>query len=208
MPPSPARLVPAGSLPDASGSCCVDCDLYWSPPYSDEESPPSAKRPASTMYLCHRCGRSPIAQSRYSDLAVCWECDRYLWWLEQSRKAEQFLEEFNASESGHRPNADHHIISVEVVQNDPRHTDSGARCLSRPGGSDCRALARDVCACGLVNAQNCPSKENHHCHDSVPGRQLACATLISEVSHALKTIRQCSKRLKTACAALHSSDFC
>jgi hypothetical protein len=49
-----------------------------------EESPPTAKRPASTLNLCIRCGRRPIAQSRYSDIAVCWECDQYLWWLEQS----------------------------------------------------------------------------------------------------------------------------
>ena len=170
------------------------------------------KRPASTLKMCNRCGRKPIAQCRFSDLAVCWSCDQYLWWLNQSRAAQKFLDEFHASETGNRPlqlpSATQRITSAVDVQSSPRHSASAAERLSNVGGSDCSNIAREECVCGFPNAQSCPSKENHHCRMSSAGCQHACATLISEVSRALTTISHCSKRLKTACAAFDSSDVC
>ena len=131
MRPSPTSKLPAGTLSDASGCWCVDCDLFWSPSLSDydEESPPPVKRSACTMHLCQRCSWSPIAQCSYSDLAVCWSCDQYLRWLEKSRAAQKFLDEFLASESGNRPNelpsADYPNITADDVQNEPLHSTSG-----------------------------------------------------------------------------------
>ena len=200
----------AGSLSDAIGSWGVDCDLLWSPSHSDEESPPPVKRPRDKD-VGNQCSRRPIAQSRYSVLPVCWTCDQYLWWLEQSRKAQKFLEEHHAAESGNRPHqlpsANQRISTVDVDQSHPRHIARGAECLSSPSDSDCRNLACQECACGFANAQSCPSKENHDCRIRSPGCQHACATLISEVFRALQTINECSKRLQTALEVC-SSNLC
>jgi hypothetical protein len=185
----------------------------WSTSHSDEESPPPEQRPASLLLLCHRCGWRPIAQCRYSDLAVCWSCDQYLWWLEQSREAQEFLDEFLASESGNRPkqlpSADHHITTADDVHSHPRHSANGAECLSSLSGSVCSNSTHAACVCGLFNAQSCPNKENHHCLGNSPVRQqLGCATLMSEDARAIRTAQKSSKRLKTACEALHSSALC
>ena len=214
--PACADDIPQPLIP-LSGTCGVDfigidCDLYWSPSHSDDESPPPVKRRASALNLCHRCGMRPIAESRCSDLDVCGTCDQYLWWLDESREAQfqKFLDKFHASESGNRshqmPSADQHNVSAEsppsVYTPLVRHT---CRFTFPRTVSDESPPA--VCVCGYGNAQSCPRKENHYCLISSPGRQHACATLISENTGALESINACSKRLKTACAALDSSDL-
>ena len=166
----------AGSLSDAIGSWGVDCDLLWSPSHSDEESPPPVKRPRDKN-VCIQCSRRPLAQSRYSVLPVCWTCDQYLWWLEQSRKAQKFLEEHHAAESGNRPHqlpsANQRISTVDVDQSDPRHITRDTECLSSLSDSDCRNAAGQECVCGFANSQSCPSKENHDCRIRSCTRSLA-----------------------------------
>jgi hypothetical protein len=65
---------------------------------SEDASPPPAKRPASSVLMCIRCGIKPFAQNRYSAPAVCITCDQHLWWLEQLREALKFFDKCNASD--------------------------------------------------------------------------------------------------------------
>jgi len=79
---------------------------------SECDSPPPAKRSASTATVCIRCGIKPIARDRCNVLAVCLTCDQHMWWLEQSREALKFFDKCNATESFIRQ----HLLSADMTK--------------------------------------------------------------------------------------------
>jgi hypothetical protein len=108
----------APSCPDKENHCChwmIPSPLnFCSSSDSEGASPSPAKRPASSVLMCIRCGIKPFAQSRYSAPAVCLTCDQHLW-LEQSRKALKFFDKCNESESFIRQHLTTDVVTQGIL---------------------------------------------------------------------------------------------